>query len=79
MTDKINELKKIEAFKLSDNQKYNMLFSLLNPNFNEEGEWSLDYMINEVYDEYALAFDIKENGYLRVYYTKNDDIKSVQN
>ena len=29
-------------FKLSDNQKYNMIFELLNPNFNEEGEYILN-------------------------------------
>ena len=68
----------VDNFKLSDNQKYNMLFSLLNPSFNEEGQWALDYMINEVYDNYALAYDLKDNGYLRVYYTKHDDTDTVE-
>ena len=65
-------------YKLSDNQKSNMLFSLLNPNFNEEGEWELTYMICQVYDEYALAFNVNENGYVRVYYTKDDATDSVE-
>lgn len=65
-------------YKLSDNQKCNMLFSLLNPNFNEEGEWELTYMICQVYDEYALAFNVNENGYVRVYYTKDDATDSVE-
>ena len=68
----------VNDFKLSDNQKYNMLFSLLNPNFNEEGEWELTYMISDVYDEYALAFNIQENGYERVYYKKDDETDSLE-
>ena len=68
----------VNDFKLSDNQKYNMLFSLLNPNFNEEGEWELTYVISDVYDEYALAFNIQENGYERVYYKKDDETDSLE-
>ena len=42
-------------FKLSDNQKLNMIWTLLNPNCNEEGGWEMEYSVCEVYDEYALA------------------------
>jgi phage shock protein A len=59
-------------FKLSDGQKHEILFHLLNPKFNEEGGWSVEYMICEVYDEYALVYKYEEQIYERVYYTKDD-------
>lgn len=65
-------------FKLSDNQKYNMIWTLLNPNFNEEGEWVLDYVICDVYDQYAIVFDTHNCGYERAYYTKNDETDSLE-
>lgn len=64
-------------FKLSDNQKYNMIFSLLNPDFNEEGGWALNYMINDVYDEYAVVYNIANEGFERAYYTKSDESDSL--
>jgi FtsZ-binding cell division protein ZapB len=64
-------------FKLSDNQKLNMIWTLLNPNCNEEGGWEMEYSVCEVYDEYALAFNYAKNGYERVYYTKGDETDSV--
>ena len=65
-------------FKLSDNQKYNMIWTILNPNFNEEGEWALDYVICDVYDQYAIVFDTHNCGYERAYYTKNDETDSLE-
>ena len=64
-------------FKLSDNQKYNMLWSLLNPNCNEEGNWTINYCICDVYDDYAVVFNIQDNGYERAYYTKDDESDSL--
>ena len=64
-------------FKLSDNQKYNMLWTLLNDRFNEENEYIMDYAICEVYDEYALVFKFETGEYNRVYYTKNDETDSL--
>ena len=64
-------------FKLSDNQKYNMIWTLLNPRFNEEDGYVMDYAVCDVYDEYALAFNFNEGGYERVYYTKDDETDSV--
>ena len=64
-------------FKLSDNQKYNMIWSLLNPRFNEENEYIMDYAVCEVYDEYALVFKFEAGGYERAYYTKNDETDSL--
>lgn len=65
-------------FKLSDNQKHNALFSLLNPNFNEEGNWELNCGICEVYDEYALVVNYESGSFERVYYTKDDKNDSVE-
>lgn len=64
-------------FKLSDSQKFDMLFSALNPECNEEGNWSVAYSICSVYDEYAIAYDYENNRYVRVYYTKNDEDDSI--
>lgn len=65
------------TFKLSDSQKYDMIFSLLNPEFNEEGHWTITYGICEVYDEYAIARNYETGEYERVYYTKDDAEDSV--
>lgn len=64
-------------FKLSDNQKFDALWSLLNPNYTEEGNWTIDYAICDVYDEYALAYSYENAQYERIYYTKNDETDSV--
>lgn len=64
-------------FKLSDSQKINALWSLLNPNYTEEGNWTIDYAICDVYDEYALAYSYENAQYERIYYTKNDETDSV--
>lgn len=68
----------IEMFKISDDQKYNMIWSLLNPNFNEEGGWMMSYGIDCVYDGYALAYNIAEGRHERVYYTKDDATDSLE-
>lgn len=64
-------------FKLSDSQKFDALWSLLNPNYTEEDNWTIDYAICDVYDEYALAYSYENAQYERVYYTKNDETDSV--
>lgn len=64
-------------FKLSDSQKFDALRSLLNPNYTEEGNWTIDYAICDVYDEYALAYSYENAQYERIYYTKNDETDSV--
>ena len=60
-------------FKLSDSQKHDLLFSALNPNFTEEGNWTIDCSICAIYDEYALVWNYETNKYTRAYYTKNED------
>jgi len=64
-------------FKLSDSQKYNMIWTLLNPRFNEENEFIMDYAVCDIYDEYAVVFKFENNTYERAYYTKNDDTDSL--
>lgn len=64
-------------FKLSDNQKYNMIWSLLNPRFNEENDYVMDYAVCDVYDAYAVVFKFETSAYERAYYTKNDETDSL--
>lgn len=65
-------------FKLSDGQKHEMLWSLLNPNYNEEGNWSVEYGICDIYDGYAVVKNYAENRFERIYYNKNDDSLSIE-
>ena len=70
MFEKIN-------FKLSDSEKHDAIWSLINPNYNEEGGWTVEYAICDIYDDYALAYNYAEASYERVYYTKNDETNEV--
>ena len=65
-------------FKLSDSQKHDMLFNLLNPNYNENGGWVIEYSICDVYDEYAIVYSYENQGYERIYYTKDDSQDSLE-
>ena len=65
-------------FKLSDNQKYNMIWTLLNSRFNEENDYTMDYAICDVYDDYAVVYNFESQGYERVYYTKDDETDSLE-
>lgn len=71
------EMPKIN-FKLSDSQKYEALWALLNPNYNEEGNWECAYSVCAVYDEYAIAYNYETGDYERVYYTKDDSTDSLE-
>lgn len=35
-------------FKLSDSQKHDAIWTLLNPNYNEEGNWTINYAICDI-------------------------------
>ena len=65
-------------YKLSDNAKFNAIWSLLNVNYNEANEWMIEYDICEIYDEYAVVRNYAEGIFERVYYTKNDETDSVE-
>ena len=66
------------TFKVSDGQKYDFIWRLLNTNYNEEGNWSVEYSICEIYNEYAIVRNYVEGIYERVYYTKNDETDSLE-
>ena len=65
-------------YKLSDNAKFNAIWSLLNVNYNEEAGWLIEYDICEIYDEYAVVRNYAEGIFERIYYTKNDETDSVE-
>lgn len=64
-------------FKLSDNDKFEAIWSLLNPNYSEEGGWVIEYGICDIYDEYAVVRNYGEGIFERVYYTKDDSTDSI--
>lgn len=65
-------------FKLSDSDKFEALWQLLNPLFNEENGWVVSYGISQVYDDYALAINYEDNSWVRAYYQKNDETDMVE-
>ena len=69
---------KMLNYKLSDNAKFNAIWSLLNVNFSEANNWLVEYDICEIYDEYAVVRNYAEGIFERVYYTKNDETDSVE-
>ena len=69
---------RMHNYKLSDNAKFNAIWSLLNVNFNEEGNWMGEYDIVEIYDEYAVVKNYNEGIFERIYYTKDDATDSVE-
>lgn len=64
-------------FKLSDAQKHDAIFSLLNDCYNEENNWVITYAICDVYDEYAICYNYELQQFERVYYTKDDASDSL--
>lgn len=65
-------------FKLSDNQKHDALWTLLNPNYNEEGGWEVACAICDIYDDYAVVYNYENGSYERVYYKKDDNSDSLE-
>lgn len=65
-------------FKLSDSQKHDYIWSLLNTEYNEEGGWIVSYAICDIYDEYALVYEYATGKYERVYYKKDDETDSLE-
>lgn len=70
---KLNMLK----FKVSDDQKFEAIWTLLNTEYNEESGWLITYGIQAIYDDYALVYNYNENRYERVKYTKDDEKNMV--
>lgn len=67
----------IPNFQLSDRQKHDAIWSLLNVNYCENGGWMVDYSICDIYDDYVIAYDYANACYERVYYTKDDATDSL--
>ena len=65
------------TFKISDSQKFDHLWTLLNTSFNEEAGWIVEYGICDVYDEYAVVRNYAEGTFERIYYTKDDETDSL--
>lgn len=69
---------RMHNYKLSDNAKFTAIWSLLNVNFCEEGNWTVEYDIVEIYDEYAVVKNYNEGIFERIYYTKDDATDSIE-
>ena len=65
-------------FKVSDNQKFNAIWALLNDKYNEENGWLVTYSVQDIYDDYALVFSYENNRYERVKYTKDNEKDLVE-
>lgn len=65
-------------FKLSDNQKHDAIWSLLNTNYTSESNYEITYAICDIYDEYALVYNYETGSYERVYYKKDDNSDSIE-
>ena len=70
--------KRMHNYKLSDNAKFTAIWSLLNTNFCEEGNWIVEYDIVEIYDEYAVVKNYNEGIFERIYYVKDDATDSIE-
>jgi chromosome segregation ATPase len=64
-------------FKVSDREKFDAIWTLLNSNYNEENGWVIDYAIVDIYDEYAIVYNYENNSYAQVTYTKSDEDNTV--
>lgn len=65
-------------FKLSDSQKHNAIWNLLNDKYTEENNWEISYSILDIYDDYALVYNYETGSYERVYYVKDDEKDSIE-
>jgi len=64
-------------FKVSDREKFDAIWTLLNSSYNEESGWVIDYTIVDIYDEYAIVYNYDNRCYARVNYTKNDEDNTI--
>ena len=55
-------------FNLGEPQVFEALHSLLNPNFTEEGSWTLDFCICEIAENYVIAKNLKEDCFTKISY-----------
>lgn len=60
-------------FRLSDSEKFDVIWQAVNPNYTEEGEWAINACVCEVYEGYALCYDYEAGEYFRQCYEKTED------
>ena len=60
-------------FRLSDSEKFDIIWQAVNPNYTEEGEWAINACVCEVYEGYALCYDYEAGEYFRQCYEKTED------
>lgn len=65
-------------FKLSDSQKHDAIWALLNNNYNEEHNWEIAYAICDIFDDYVLAFNYETGSHERIYYEKDNSSDSIK-
>lgn len=78
-TKKIQEgdIMEKSTFRLSDSDKFDLIFCSLNPNYNRENDWKIDTYVIDVYDDYALCRNAADYSTFRQYYTKDDNSDTV--
>ncbi len=65
-----------DLFKLSFGEIEYKIFRILNPEYDGIENWNYNYQLDKIYDNYALCYNVKDNEYYRVYYSKdNDEVK----
>lgn len=64
-------------FNLSDREKFDAIWALLNPNYCEEGNWTVNFSVMDVFDEYVLAYEYETHKMYKYLYTKNDETNEV--
>ena len=69
--------KRMVKFKISDSEKYEMIFNKLNPNYNEAGGWEISWVICDIYESYAVCYSYETGTYSRCAYTKDDSSDEV--
>lgn len=72
-----SEMPKIN-FKLSDSQKHDYIWTLLNTEYDEEHNWAVTYGICEIFEDYALVCNYETGNFERVFYKKSDENDSVE-
>ena len=64
-------------FNLGEPQAFEALHSLLNPNFTEEGSWTLDFCICEIAENYVIAKNLKEDCFTKISYLVEEGTYSL--
>jgi len=60
-------------FKHSDEQKFSAIWALLNPMSEDGSDYVCAYSVCEVFENYALAYNLEANCYEKVYFTENEE------